>query len=110
MCFSAAASLTGGVVISAIGVFTVREVHKPSQIVFASIPLFFGLQQITEGLLWVALPNPDLKILQHICTYIFLIMAEVLWPMLIPFSVLLMEKNKKRKENEENSRYALKLK
>jgi hypothetical protein len=49
MCFSAGASFVGGVIISGIGVATVREVHKPSQLVFACIPLFFGIQQIVEG-------------------------------------------------------------
>ena len=98
MCFSANASFAGAVVISAIGVATVREVHKPSQLVFASIPLFFGLQQFTEGLVWLTLRNPYLAHIETFCTYMFLVMAEVLWPMMIPLSVLFMEKGKKRKK------------
>ncbi len=97
MCFSAGASFAGGVIISAIGVATIREVHKPSQLVFASIPLFFGIQQIVEGCLWLTLPNIDYLNFQKIATYCFLIMAQVLWPTIIPVSVLLMEENKKRK-------------
>ena len=98
MCFSAEASFAGGVIISAIGVATVREVHKPSQLVFASIPLFFGIQQIIEGTLWLTIPLPDYTGIQKISTYLFLIMAEVLWPSMIPLSVLLMEENKKRRK------------
>jgi hypothetical protein len=98
MCFSAEASFAGGVVISAIGIATVREVHKPSQLVFASIPLFFGLQQFTEGFLWLTLRSPHFGTVQTFCTYMFLIMAEVLWPTMIPLSVLFMEKSKKRKK------------
>jgi hypothetical protein len=97
MCFSAGASFAGGVIISAIGVVTIREVHKPSQLVFASIPLFFGLQQFVEGCLWLTLPNIDFLSIQKITTYIFLILAQVLWPTLIPVSVLLMEESGKRK-------------
>ena len=97
MCFSAEASFAGGVIISTIGVATVKEVHKPSQLVFASIPLFFGAQQITEGCLWLTLPNPEYGTVQMFSKNIFLIMAEVLWPMMIPLSVLFMEENKKRK-------------
>jgi hypothetical protein len=97
MCFSAGASFVGGVVISGIGVVTVREIHKPSQLVFACIPLFFGLQQILEGSLWLTLPVTDHIMIQKIVTYCFLVMAQVLWPTLIPVSVLLMEKDKKRK-------------
>ncbi|NOU46911.1 MAG: hypothetical protein HOO86_07610 [Bacteroidales bacterium] len=97
MCFSTEASFVGGAIISVIGVATVKKIHKPSQLVFASIPLFFGLQQITEGFLWLSLPNPEYIHFQKFATYLFLIMAEVLWPLMIPVSVLLMEKNTKRK-------------
>ena len=96
MCFSAGASFAGGIIITGIGVVTIREVHKPSQLVFASIPLFFGVQQIMEGCLWLTLPDADYVNIQKIATYFFLIMAQVLWPALIPVSVLLMEENKKR--------------
>lgn len=98
MCFSAEASFAGGIIISAIGVVTVRKVHKPSQILFASIPLFFGLQQIAEGLLWITLPSSEYTGLRHVSTYIFLAMAQVVWPLLIPLSVLLMEKTQTRKK------------
>ncbi len=97
MCFSAEASFAGGVIISVIGIVTITKVHKPSQLAFASIPLFFGIQQFAEGFLWVALQNPDYVTLQKFTTYLFLIMADVLWPMMIPLAVLLMEENKKRK-------------
>ena len=98
MCFSAEASFAGGIVISAIGVATVTKVHKSSQLVFASIPLFFGIQQITEGVLWLTLPNPDNVSIQKFSTYLFLIMADVLWPMMIPLSVFFMEENQKKKK------------
>lgn len=51
MFFSSEASFESGVIISVVGVATVKKTHKLSQILFASIPLFFGLQQIAEGLL-----------------------------------------------------------
>ena len=98
MCFSAEASFAGGVIISAIGVATIKEVHKPSQMLFAGIPLFFGIQQITEGLLWVTIPLPDFINIQKISTYLFLTMALVIWPFMIPLSVSMMEEDRKRKK------------
>ena len=98
MCFSAEASFTGGVIISAIGIATVTKVHKSSQIVFAGIPLFFGIQQMVEGSLWLTIPLPEFATLQKAATYIFLIMADVLWPTVIPLSVLFMEDNLKKKK------------
>lgn len=97
MCFSAEASFAGGILISSIGIATMKQVHKPSQLIFASIPLFFGVQQITEGVLWLTLPNPEYAHIQKISAYIFLTMAEVLWPLIIPLSVYLIEENSKRK-------------
>ena len=97
MCFSPEASFAGGIVIAFIGVATIRKVHKPSQMVFASIPLFFAFQQFAEGFLWLTLPRPEYLSLQKLDTYIFLIMADVLWPAMIPLSVLLMEKVKMRR-------------
>ncbi len=97
MCFSAGASFAGGVIISAIGVATVRKVHKPSQLIFASIPLFFGVQQLIEGTLWLTLPLPEYGTIQKLSTFLFLIMADVVWPFMIPLSVLFMEENRKKK-------------
>ena len=98
MCFSAGASFAGGIIISAIGVITIKKVHKPSQIVFACIPLFFGFQQIAEGVVWLTVPVPEYAGMQKIATYIFQTMALVIWPVMIPFSVLHMEKSKKKKK------------
>lgn len=98
MCFSAEASFAGGIIISAIGIATVTKVHKSSQIVFASIPLFFGIQQIVEGSLWLTIPLPEYASLEKTLTYIFLFMADFLWPTMIPLAVLLMEDKLKRKK------------
>jgi hypothetical protein len=98
MCFSAEASFAGGVIISTVGVAVLRKVHNPTQILFACIPLFFGIQQFSEGFLWLTLPRPEYLNLQKLDTYIFLTMADVLWPMWIPLSVLFMEKKKTRRQ------------
>lgn len=98
MCFSPEASFTGGIIISAIGVLTIKKVHKPSQILFASIPLFFGLQQFAEGSLWLMLRSTEYSLFKEISTYIFLIMAQVIWPVMIPLSVLFLEESKRKKK------------
>lgn len=98
MCFSAGASFTAGVVISIVGVATVIKVRKPSHKLFAIIPIIFGIQQFAEGLLWLTLQNPDHLAIQKISMYIFLITADVLWPVMIPGSLLLMEENVKKRK------------
>jgi hypothetical protein len=100
MCFSAGASFAGGVIISSIGIAAVSKARKSPQIVFAGIPLLFGLQQFAEGFLWLMLPDrdPQLYYFRMICTYIFMITAQVIWPLMIPLSVLMMEKDARRRK------------
>jgi hypothetical protein len=98
MCFSAGASFTSGVVISTIGVLAVKQVYKPSQIAFAIIPLLFGFQQLAEGCLWLTLPGTDFILVRKISTYVFLLMAQIIWSWLIPLSVLLMEEEPGRRK------------
>ncbi|MBM3420414.1 MAG: hypothetical protein FJY11_04685 [Bacteroidetes bacterium] len=92
MCFSAGASFAGGAVISAIGAATLVKVRNPEQKLFASIPLLFGVQQISEGFVWAALNNLTTGPALDIPAYIFLVAAVVIWPTMIPLSVLKMEK------------------
>lgn len=97
MCFSAGASFAGGVVISAVGIATVRKARKPTQRLFAGIPLLFGFQQFAEGVLWITLRSGGNDLLQNAATYIFLVTALVIWPVLIPLSMWFMEEIRKRK-------------
>ena len=98
MCFSAAASFAGGAVVSAVGIATTRKARKPSQRLFAGIPLLFGLQQFAEGVLWITLKSGGHDLFQNAATYIFLITALVIWPVMIPLSMWFMEEVKKRKK------------
>ncbi|MCJ7769619.1 MAG: hypothetical protein MUO92_03980, partial [Dehalococcoidales bacterium] len=70
---------------------------KPTQRLFAGIPFLFGLQQFTEGVLWITLRSGGHDWLQNAATYIFLIAALVIWPVMIPLSMWFMEEGKKRK-------------
>jgi hypothetical protein len=97
MCFSAGASFTGGVVLSAIGVATVRTAHNPSQKLFAGIPLFFAFQQYAEGVVWLTLRSGENYQIQTMAAYTFLVMALVIWPVMIPAALRRMEEAKRKK-------------
>lgn len=97
MCFSAGASFTGGAVISAIGIATLREAKGPSSRIFGSIPLVFAFQQIAEGVVWLTLQTGGNEIIKTGATFLFLIMALIIWPILIPYSVMRLEENRRRK-------------
>ncbi len=100
MCFSANASFAAGIAISAIGVVTIRKVQAPSQIVFASIPLIFGIQQLAEGVLWLSIPDPTQALAQEVATYTFLFFARVVWPLWVPLAIFLLENEGKRRKME----------
>lgn len=98
MCFSATASFSAGVVLTVIGIASIRKAKKTSQLVFASIPLIFAVQQISEGFLWLALSDPAYAPLRDLTTYLFLFFAQIVWPLCVPISVLLLETNQKKKK------------
>jgi hypothetical protein len=97
MCFSAGASFTSSVVISAIGAATYRKAGEPSQKAFAAIPLLFAMQQFSEGVLWITLRSMGHPGLQSAAMYLFLILALMVWPVMIPWSVYRMETSSGRK-------------
>lgn len=98
MCFSAGASFTAGALLSVAGAATLMEARKQSQKLFGVIPLIFAVQQFAEGCLWLILQNPDNEVIRKISTYTFLIAADIIWPSMIPLSILLMEKKESRKK------------
>lgn len=98
MCFSATASFGASAVLGVIGVATLTQVKRSSQIPFACIPLLFASQQFVEGLNWLSLSPPINDTLHLYTTIVFLIFAQVFWCVWIPLSLLMaVEKDKRRK-------------
>jgi hypothetical protein len=96
MCFSATASFTAGTALSAVGVLTLRKSKRKVELPLALIPLLFGIQQLTEGVLWLSLRR-DLPTLQTWSTYTFSLFSHVLWPIFVPLAILLVETSRRRK-------------
>ena len=80
-----------------VGVATVKNAKEPSQIPFAAIPLIFAIQQAVEGCVWVGLQNANQESWLYSSIYLFLFFAQVVWPLWVPLSILLLEKNQTRK-------------
>lgn len=98
MCFSTSASFGAGVLLAAIGIAAIKKIEKPSQILYASMPLLFASQQFIEGFVWLSLTNPDYAHWQSVPVNLFLFFAQVLWPIWVPLSIFLIEENKTRKK------------
>jgi hypothetical protein len=97
MCFSANASFTAGVVLTTIGVVSISKSQTRAHLLFAAIPLIFAVQQLTEGVVWLTLLNPGHTALLKIATVVFLVFAQVIWPLWVPIAILFLEKGKTRK-------------
>ena len=98
MCFSASASFGAGLILSTIGVASIKRAQKPSQLLFAGIPLIFAVQQVSEGFVWLSLSNPAYASFEMPATYIFLTFAQIIWPVYIPYAIYLFEKEEKPKK------------
>jgi hypothetical protein len=97
MCFSAEASFGAGIILLGIGAISMYKAASAPQRVLACLPLLFSFQQFDEGLLWLTFSNSAYIRWQQIVIHVFLLFAQVLWPVLVPFSILLIEKDAVRK-------------
>ena len=97
MCFSASASFIAGASLSAVGGLTLVKTERPAEIPFATIPLLFGIQQITEGIIWLTF-GLDAPLLKSTMTLVYSLFSHVLWPIFIPFSIVLLETGPWRKK------------
>jgi hypothetical protein len=98
MCFSASASFGAGTMLFVVGVLALKKTRKPSQVPFGAIPMLFSIQQFAEGFVWLSLTNKSFETLESYATNIFLVFAQVLWPILVPLSIFFLEKNTMRKK------------
>ncbi len=99
MCFSAGASFTAAAGLSLISLLSIKQVRTKKTIPIALTPLFFGIQQASEGFVWVTLNNGDTTSLLHVSSmYVFLFFAGMFWPTWISASLYWAEDIYKRKQ------------
>jgi len=94
MCFSAQASFATSGILLLIGLLSISQVKSSKQIMLASIPLLFSIQQFCEGILWLTLSYSVLPFLSIMMTYSFLFFALIIWPIWIPCTIFMIEKNR----------------
>lgn len=100
MCFSASASFGAGALLTGIYVASKRKATSPSQNYFVSIPLIFAIQQVTEGFVWLSLTGSAYASMQQVATYLFLFIAQVVWPIWVPYSILKLQPKEQRRRSE----------
>lgn len=97
MCFSATASFVAAAVTGGVGIAALSRARTPGEWPLAAVPLIFAAQQAVEGLLWLQLPVAPDGASTPFLTHLYLLFAEVLWPVYVPVTCLLIEPHKRRR-------------
>ena len=97
MCFSPTASFISGTALCVIGIATLRQTKAPTEVPFALIPMLFGIQQLTEGVIWLSFSH-NIPVLRQVMTYIYSLFSHLLWPIYVPFAIGIIEVVKWRKK------------
>lgn len=98
MCFSTTASFTASAALSATGAVTISKAARSDKklVAIASVPLWFGVQQFAEGVVWFALTRGDVSLATN-ASYMFIFFANIWWPAFVPFAVSRIETDPKHK-------------
>lgn len=99
MCFSAQASFIASAALITISALSFKKASTSPQRLLASGPLFFGIQQALEGIVWLTLNHGDATSAVHaLSVYGFLAFAYIFWPIYVPLAIYKIEKNPMRKK------------
>ena len=91
MCFSATASFVASGGLAVLG-GTSLVVAKKEDKILAVIPFIFAIQQAFEGVQWLYIRGGSTSLF---AAYGFLFFAFFVWPIYVPVSVFLLDKNKR---------------
>lgn len=97
MCFSASASFAASGLTAVAGVAAFTGARQPAYRLLAGMPLFFALQQLAEGVLWLAAGGRVDPSWQAPAAFAFLLAARALWPAWVPLMVRSVEEDPGRR-------------
>ena len=98
MCFSAQASLMSAIALLIIGIASIKKAHPHKSLYpFALLPIFFGIQQAFEWLVWAGFDQNNSDYIYY-GSLGFLFFGLIFWPIWMPFCVYNLEHKPKRKQ------------
>lgn len=98
MCFSPEGDLIGGLVVTAIGVDACLHLRaRPEYRLIAPFPILLGLHQVDETFVWWKLQGHVASSVGVVAMWIYLLVAFVVLPILVPTMVFLLEPVQRRK-------------
>lgn len=98
MCFSPEGDVAGGLVVTAIGIDTCRHVRgRREYLLLAVVPLVLGIHLLIESLVWWQLRGDIPHDVGRAATWVYLLIAMVLVPVLVPVAVMMLEPTPRRR-------------
>ncbi|MEQ1613771.1 MAG: DUF6629 family protein [Hyphomicrobiaceae bacterium] len=97
MCFSAEVSYTAAVILVPLGGIAMHRAYQTDRkyLPIATLPLLFGLQQLSEGLVWTSgQSNNQSWVGTFSLAYMFF--SWLAWPVWVPFSTYFLEPCRRR--------------
>lgn len=82
-----------------VGVLTLKKVSHPAELVFASLPLLFGLHQFTQGFVWLGLYHMVSPYTLHVAAMLFVFYAQAILPLWVPLAIWLLEPRGPRRQS-----------
>lgn len=98
MCFSATASYAAATVLLPTGLATIRRAYRrpgSKYVALAFLPLFFGLQQLFEGLIWTTSSLGNFGGVETF-SLAYMFFSWLVWPVWIPYSAFFLETCRRR--------------
>jgi hypothetical protein len=97
VCFSPEGDLGGGLLVTAIGVDAYRHLHgRNNHWLLATLPLVLGAHQLDESLVWFSLQGHLPHEVGRVAMWIYLAIALVVVPILVPMAILKLEPTRRR--------------
>jgi hypothetical protein len=98
VCFSPEGDVAGGLIVTAIGVDTFRHLRGRKEYLFlAGLPLVLGAHQLIESLVWFQLRGEIPEGIGRAATWLYLVIALIVVPVLVPLSVMMLEPTRQRR-------------
>jgi hypothetical protein len=98
VCFSPEGDLVGGLVVTAIGVDACRHVRgRFDHRLLAAFPLLLGAHLLVETFVWWGLQGVVPLSLGLVAMWVYLMVAFVILPTLVPVIIMLLEPTRRRK-------------
>jgi hypothetical protein len=83
--------------LSLLGIATMSSTTSKRELLLAAFPCLFALQQTLEGFVWLGHSDSALSSITAVGVYGFLLFASLLWLVLSPLAIYLIEQDLNRK-------------